>query len=679
MTTKLEKAISQIKSGNIPDGKKLLLEVLDENPREEKAWLWMYQCVSTSDQKAECLRRALAINPSNQAARTALEKIFPAKKDSAPIHKPVQNETPQPVQTRSNTDDQIRRVETITQTHGSPINPKPSTSTVPKNAKRPVPKKKAGKVSIWIPVFVALIACCGTVIAAFLGSDYITAFLPGQNKQGELTFSIHVADIAGSAVPNAKVIFFYPNGSLSQYTDTSGTSTFSVSNIGKGNLRVIVETENYQIYEEQLDSSNETTIDVRLVEQQGSNENIILRAVKDGSTEPIPGVEFVVVVSGGIYQQMTDSDGFAMLQIPFPSDGLVNAQISVNATGYGIENQFTTLTPGKLQYVLLTPNTLRVEIPSITNIPQSSSSEISENQPVALDELIGSGIEIYQEAGSSGLKIIMLTADSKPWEGAYFEVYEQKTDAVGNPSLGNRINYGTINLQGELVFKLESGIYSVCPPELGYGWTSMGCIYNIQVVSGTRTIVKVQSGKLEFVIIKADGTPIEGIYAEIYTQQENASGQPVTDNRIWYGNTDNTGTFTKNLAPGNYSLVTDLRGYNWGNLVDMYGQANISINKGITTTIVIKLGRLSFGITDASGSPASNVYIEVYTQKKDVNGNPALDQRIWYGNTDQSGVVTVSLTQGQYAVKIDDHVLYDVPVEWDVITQTDGLTYSQNK
>ena len=679
MTSKLEQAISQIKCGNITDGKKLLLEVLAENPREEKAWLWMYQCVPTSEQKAECLQRALAINPSNQAARTALEKLSPAKRDPEPVATLITHKPLPPTSTQNTTGNPSRNnIETGAQSHKAPPLQKTTAPKPQKSTYRSTPKKKRGGVSAWIPIFVALIACCGTVIAAFLGSDYLMAFLPGQNTQGELTFSVRVADSAGAAVSNAKVIFFYPNGSLSQYTDSSGTSTFKVSNIGRGNLRVIVETDNYQIYEEQLDSSNETAIDVRLIEKQGSNENIILRAVKDGSTEPISGIEFVVVVNGGIYQQMTDSDGFAMLQIPFPSDGLVDAQISVNATGYGIENQFTTLTPGKLQYVLLTPNSLRIEIPNITNIPQSSPIATT-SQSINPGELIGSGVEIYQEAGGSGLKIIMLTADSKPWNDSYFEIYEQKIDAAGNPSQGKRIKYGSINLQGELVFELESGVYAVCPPELGYGWTYLGCIYNVQIVNGSQTVVKVQSGKLEFVIFRADGTPSEDVYAEIYTQQENAAGQPVTKNRVWYGNTDNTGSFVKNLAPGNYSLAIDLRGYNWGNLADRYGQADISINKGVTTTIVVKMGRLSFGIKNASGLPANNVYIEVYTQKNDVNGNPALDQRIWYGSTDESGVVTVSLTQGSYAVKIDDQVLYDVPVEWGVITQTDGLTYNQNK
>lgn len=659
MTAKLEKAIIQIKGGNIKDGRKLLLEVLDENPREEKAWLWMYQCVSTPDQKAECLRRALAINPSNQAARSALEKIT----SIAP--------------TRSIADDQPKYTEPNTQPKKAADISKFPAQTPSKNTKKTAPIKKRGRIGIWMPVFVALIACCGTVVAAILGSDYLMALFPGQSTQGELTFSVRVANLSGTAVPNAKVIFFYPAGSLSQYTDSSGTSTFNVSNIGKGNLRVIVETENYQIYEEQLDSANETTIDVRLVEKQGTIENIILRAVKDVTSEPISGIEFIVALDGGLYKQTTDSDGFAMLEIPFPSGRLANAQISVNATGYRIENQFTTLTPGKLQYVLLTPGSLRVEIPNIPSAPQTTIQTQSGQAAGSPEDVIGSGVEIYQESGGNGLKIIMLDADSQPWNDSYFEVFEQKTDAAGNPSQGKQVKYGRINLQGELLFEIEPGIYSVCPPKLGYGWTSFGCIYNVQIVGGHQTVVKVQSGKIKFVIIKADATPWRDVYAEIYTQQENAVGQPVTDNQIWYGRTDNTGTFTKNLSPGNYALVIDLRGYNWGGLADKYGQANVIVNKGMTTTVIVEMGLLSFGITDAAGSPVNNEYIEVYTQKKDVNGNPTLDRQIWYGRTDQSGIAAVDLTQGQYAVVIDKQTLYDVPVEWGVITQTNGKTFTQ--
>jgi hypothetical protein len=109
-----ELLIFHIKSGNITDGRKLLLEVRDENPGEEKAWLWMYQCVSSTNQKAECLRRALAINPSKyNEPNTQSKKASNLSGSTAPM---------------------------------------PSKST-----KSPAQKKKSSGINIWVPVFVAIL------------------------------------------------------------------------------------------------------------------------------------------------------------------------------------------------------------------------------------------------------------------------------------------------------------------------------------------------------------------------------------------------------------------------------------------------------------------------------------------------------------------------------------------
>jgi len=504
----------------------------------------------------------------------------------------------------------------------------------------------------------------------------MTGIIP---RPDNFTISVHVADKSGSTISGAKVLFFYPAGSLSQYSDSNGVSTFNVSNAGQGNLRVIVETDNYQIYEKQVVYPIETTIDVRLSEKQGSNENVILRAVTDGSNAPIAGIDVVVSLDGNLYRQATDSDGFAMFELPFPSEGEINTQISVNTQGYGIENQFSTLTPGKLQYILLTPNSLRIEVPDIP-VFASTTVTLPTAQPVDISGGdIGSGVEISQQVGGSGLKIIALGPDSEPWNDAYFEAFEQKADATGKPSKGGQVDYGRINLQGELTFNLNEGTYLVCPPGLGYGWTDNGCVYNLQVVTGSQTVVKLQPGKIEVTIVDASGNPWKDVYVEIYTQKQNAVGKPVTDNQVWYGRTDNTGSLNTWLTPGIYAIKIDLRGYNWGELADAYGKANVSVNKGTITPVVITMGQIMIGLTDTGGEPLQDVYMEVYTQKNDVNGNPVLNNQVWYGRTDNGGLATISLTEGLYALKIGDNTLYNLLVNWGGITQTDGKTYKQNK
>lgn len=72
---KLNQAVSLIKAGNKPAALPILKEIVQAEPNNEMAWLWLYSCVSTTPQKTYCLQQALKINPNNENARLALEKL----------------------------------------------------------------------------------------------------------------------------------------------------------------------------------------------------------------------------------------------------------------------------------------------------------------------------------------------------------------------------------------------------------------------------------------------------------------------------------------------------------------------------------------------------------------------------------------------------------------------------
>lgn len=72
---KLQRAIELIKSGDKQTGRQLLVEILKAEPTNEIAWLWMSNVVATDEQRYDCLRQVLAINPNNQVARKGLEKL----------------------------------------------------------------------------------------------------------------------------------------------------------------------------------------------------------------------------------------------------------------------------------------------------------------------------------------------------------------------------------------------------------------------------------------------------------------------------------------------------------------------------------------------------------------------------------------------------------------------------
>jgi len=71
----LREAISSIKSGNKTIGRQLLIRVLEEDDKNESAWLWLTQCVATLEQKRECFERVLEINPNNQHAKDGLMRL----------------------------------------------------------------------------------------------------------------------------------------------------------------------------------------------------------------------------------------------------------------------------------------------------------------------------------------------------------------------------------------------------------------------------------------------------------------------------------------------------------------------------------------------------------------------------------------------------------------------------
>jgi hypothetical protein len=74
---KLNSGITAYKAGNKVAAKKIFSEIVTEEPKNETAWLWLAASVEEVQQKRYCLRKALAINPSNQNIRKVLEQLEP--------------------------------------------------------------------------------------------------------------------------------------------------------------------------------------------------------------------------------------------------------------------------------------------------------------------------------------------------------------------------------------------------------------------------------------------------------------------------------------------------------------------------------------------------------------------------------------------------------------------------
>ncbi len=88
MAVSLDLAISAIRSGRKEEGRQLLNLLIQQNPNDEKAWLWMSSVVEADEQRARCLYHVLAINPNSQIARQGLEVLGIVVSDSRPVKIP---------------------------------------------------------------------------------------------------------------------------------------------------------------------------------------------------------------------------------------------------------------------------------------------------------------------------------------------------------------------------------------------------------------------------------------------------------------------------------------------------------------------------------------------------------------------------------------------------------------
>jgi len=82
--SKLQEAITLIKSGDRQTGQRLLTEVLNAEPRNETAWLWMSALMSGGKRRF-CLEKVLSINPDHPQAREQLAKLAGTVSSPAPV------------------------------------------------------------------------------------------------------------------------------------------------------------------------------------------------------------------------------------------------------------------------------------------------------------------------------------------------------------------------------------------------------------------------------------------------------------------------------------------------------------------------------------------------------------------------------------------------------------------
>ncbi|MBE2220470.1 MAG: ECF transporter S component [Anaerolineae bacterium] len=72
---RLQEATAVIRRGDKETGREMLLDILQMDPENDTAWVWMSAVVDTDELRLECLEEALKFNPDNQMAHRGIAKL----------------------------------------------------------------------------------------------------------------------------------------------------------------------------------------------------------------------------------------------------------------------------------------------------------------------------------------------------------------------------------------------------------------------------------------------------------------------------------------------------------------------------------------------------------------------------------------------------------------------------
>ena len=70
-----KRAVAAFKAGRKDEARDLLLDLVDKNEHHEQAWLYLSALVDSLEDQQTCLENVLELNPANEKARQALEKV----------------------------------------------------------------------------------------------------------------------------------------------------------------------------------------------------------------------------------------------------------------------------------------------------------------------------------------------------------------------------------------------------------------------------------------------------------------------------------------------------------------------------------------------------------------------------------------------------------------------------
>ncbi len=95
----LTQAIAAARAGRKAEARHLLENILDQDERNEQAWLWLSGVLDDQEDRIICLENVLTINPRNETARkglAALQANVAIEGSASPPQPPIEQREPLP-------------------------------------------------------------------------------------------------------------------------------------------------------------------------------------------------------------------------------------------------------------------------------------------------------------------------------------------------------------------------------------------------------------------------------------------------------------------------------------------------------------------------------------------------------------------------------------------------------
>jgi hypothetical protein len=290
-----------------------------------------------------------------------------------------------------------------------------------------------------------------------------------------------------------------------------------------------------------------------------------------------------------------------------------------------------------------------------TVLPSPSASASGPPTQITPAATITTGLPYSGSPGLGAIRV-SITTPSEAYTGQWVTVYETDTDASGEPVPGDWVDDAYIDDTGTTTIDLAPGTYIVYTDLPGLTWGDLDddLLSGVTVRAGQLTSIDIRLGSLNFSVLTVDGV-VTGHWSTIYSQVNDASGRPVTDDWLMDMYIDDTGIGSRLLTPGVYAVTTDLDGYNWGDLANDEGTSGVVIQPGQTTSLVVRLGRVN--VTASEGT-----WVELYYQDLDATGHPVRGDWVTQGYVDNTLHVAFDVTPGTYVVVSEDIEYLNVSV-----------------